>query len=81
MASVVGAVVVWWLLVGSVNRVTEEMEFSDFTMVEVEHAFEVKITQSSARMHAYRVDPSHLFLKLTKFGKNLRGAQTKKRDF
>ena len=48
VASVVAGVVVWWLLVGSVNLVTEEMEFSDFTSVEAGNAFEVYITQSSS---------------------------------
>jgi len=48
VASVVAAVIVWWWLAGSVNLVTEEMEFSDFSIVEVGYAFEVEITQSSS---------------------------------
>jgi len=52
VASVVGAVVVWWWLAGSVNLVTEEMEFSDFTIVKAGNAFQVEITQSSS----YSVD-------------------------
>lgn len=44
---VLGAVVVYfWLWSG--NLKTEEMEFSDFTAVEVGWAFEVSITQSSS---------------------------------
>lgn len=33
---------------GSGKLVTQQMEFSDFTVVQVEHAFQVEITQSSA---------------------------------
>ena len=41
-----GAIVAFWLWSG--NLKTEEMEFSDFTAVDVRWAFEVRITQSSS---------------------------------
>ena len=47
IVAVVGAAVVYfWLLPG--NLETEEMDFTDFTAVEVGWAFEVSITQSSS---------------------------------
>lgn len=48
VASVVGAVFVWWLLVGSANLVTKDMEFSDFTEVEVGWAFDIEIIESTS---------------------------------
>jgi len=47
IVAVIGsAAVYFWLLPG--NLKTEEMEFSDFTAVEVDGAFEVSVTQSSS---------------------------------
>lgn len=38
----------WPRIVGSGNLVTDEMDFSDFTAVDVENAFDVEITKSSS---------------------------------
>lgn len=59
-AVVAMAIFFWWrgtfgpssLIVSSGNLVTEEMEFSDFAIVEVGYAFEVEISQASS----YSVD-------------------------
>ncbi len=55
-AAATAVFLLWWrgafrpsgLIVGSGNLVTEEMEFSDFTIVEVGWAFKVEITQASS---------------------------------
>ena len=52
VAVAAAAVLLWSWLVGSENLVTEEMDFSDFSIVKVGYAFKVEITQSSS----YSVD-------------------------
>ena len=59
-------------VVGSGNLVTEEMDFSDFTIVEVGSAFEVEITQSDSYSVSITADDNLLdYIQVSKTGDTL----------
>ena len=65
-----------WLfgvVTGSGNLVTEEMDFSDFTRVEVGHAFEVEITQSGSYSVSITADDNLFeYIQVSKSGETLK---------
>ena len=64
---------VFGAVTGSGNLVTEEMDFTDFTRVEVSDAFEVEITQSSSYSVSITADDNLFeFIQVSKSGQTLK---------
>jgi len=60
-------------ITGSGNLVTDEMDFSDFTIVEVGYAFEVEITQSNSYSVTITADDNLFdYIQVSKTGETLR---------
>ena len=80
MLAVTAALILWYRpfgppgrITGSGNLATEEMDFSDFTIVEVGYAFEAEITQSNSYSVSITADDNLFdYIQVSKTGGTLR---------
>ncbi len=60
-------------IIGSGNLITQEMDFTDFTKLEVSHVFQVKVTRADSFSHSITVDDNLLeYVVVHKSGNTLR---------